>query len=301
MARIRSDTSDGQVGLLLLILLSLILLITQRDDALERRSTPLLTSDIQAPVALWIGTPFRALEGAVSDAENSRRALEENKALRAELSHLRSENDRLQAMRERLRRLESLMNVTEPGDIPETRIAVRAVSDASSPFVRSLLIASGQNSGVKEGQAVLSDTGMVGHVVSAGRNSARVLRLDDLNSRVAVKSQRSGARAILAGANADRPSLAFISDASQWAVGDRVVTSGDDGQLPQGLPIGSVGEHHDVILDFRARPVDWVFVIPYDPPTDASDVDLVSETEVTAEMDGLESGDAPILASGDEG
>lgn len=277
--------------MLLLILLSALLLITQREAALERRTTPLLASDIQAPVAAWLGSPFRQLEGAVEDAEEGRRALEENKALRAELAFLRAENNRLVAMRDRLQRLEDLLGVEQTADIPETRIAVRAVSDPSSPFVRSLLIGAGQASGVREGQAVLSDAGMIGHVVSAGRQSARVLRIDDLNSRVAVMSRRSGARAILAGSNTARPSLAFISDVDGWAEGDHVVTSGDDGQLPQGLPIGVVDPDGLVSLDFNADPVDWVFVLPYTPPVDPADVDL----DMNAEGESVDA-DTPIIA-----
>jgi rod shape-determining protein MreC len=259
-----------------MIVLSAVLLFTQRDAATERRSTPLLASDIQAPVAAWLSAPFRQLEGAVADVEGGRRALQENKALREELTSLRADNARLQAQQARLQRLEKLLAVDRTGDIPDYWISARAVSDPSGPFVRSLLIASGRESGVEEGYAVLSDAGLVGHVVSAGQRSARVLRLDDLNSRVAVISERSGARAILAGANNDRPTLAFVADQDGWQVGDRVLTSGDDGRLPQGLLVGKVlpGDRLAVELDFLATPIDWVFVLPYRQLADPDDVDI---------------------------
>jgi len=267
-----------------MIVLSAVLLLTQRDAATERRTTPSLASDVQAPVAAWLGAPFRKLEGAAADIEDSRRALEENKVLREELTILRAKNDQLLAQKARLRRLEKLLSVERTGDIPDRRIAARAVSDPSSPFVRSLLIASGRNNGVFDGYAVLSDVGLVGHVVSAGRRSARVLRLDDLNSRVAVMSQRSGARAILAGANDDRPTLAFVADPEGWQVGDRVITSGDDGRLPMGLPVGTVlpGDRLAVDLDFLASTIDWVFILPYEGLATPDDVDIeVSETDQT--------------------
>lgn len=285
MARSGSNKSEGQIGLLLMIVLSAVLLFTQRDAATERRTTPLLASDIQAPVAAWLGAPFRQLESAVADVEDGRRAVQENKALREELTNLRADNARLQAQQARLRRLEKLLAVDHTGDIPGRRISARAVSDPSSPFVRSLLIASGRESGVFDGYAVLSDAGLVGHVVSAGRRSARVLRLDDLNSRVAVISERSGARAILAGANNDRPTLAFVADPDGWLAGDRVLTSGDDGRLPQGLPIGTVlrGNRLAVDLDFLATPIDWVFVLPYAGLADPDDVDVVTPPVLAAD------------------
>lgn len=274
------------MGLLLMIVLSAVLLFTQRDAATERRTTPLLASDVQAPVAAFLGAPFRKLEGAVEDVEDGRRALLENRALREELTTLRADNTRLRAQQARLIRLETILAVELTGDIPDQRITARAVSDPSSPFVRSFLIGAGRNAGIQDGYAVLSDAGLVGHVVSAGRRSARVLRLDDLNSRVAVSSERSGARAILAGANDDRPTLAFVADVDGWRAGDRVLTSGDDGRLPQGIPIGTVlpGNRLAVALDFLEKPVDWVFVLPYEGLADPEDVDVV-EVEPSVEND----------------
>ncbi|WP_298911834.1 rod shape-determining protein MreC [uncultured Algimonas sp.] len=304
MARFGSNSSEGWLGLLLLILFSTGLLLTQRDNARERRTSAMLAGDVQAPVAAWLGQPFRKLEQALADADESRRALEENRALRRELVALRADNDRLTAARNRQKRLEALLAVELTGDIPDERIAARAVSDVSSPFVRSLLIGSGRDAGVRDGYAVISESGLVGHVVSAGRQSARVLRLDDLNSRVAVASDRSGARAILIGTNTDIPVLAFVADTERWAVGDRVVTSGDDGRLPQGLPVGTVtdGDPLTVRLDFHAEPVDWVFVLPFaglvdadDPELDDVDLDAAeetTETETAPPVDGGASGEA---------
>ena len=276
MAGLGSRRSEGRIGLLLLIVLSAVLLFTQREASTERRSTPLLASDVQAPIAAWLGKPFRSLETAVEDVENSRRALLENRALRDELVTLRAENTRLVARQARLQRLESLLAVGPTGDIPDKRISARAVSDPSSPFVRSLLIGSGRNTGIRDGYPVMSDMGLVGHIVSVGRNSARVLRLDDLNSRVAVTSERSGARAILRGANNSLPALSFVADPEGWKVGDRVMTSGDDGRMPQGLPVGTVlaGKRLSVDLDFLSKPVDWVYVMPYEGVADADDADV---------------------------
>lgn len=270
-----------------MIVLSAILLLTQRDAAVERRTTPLLASDIQAPIAMWLGTPFRKLEVAVADVEDSRRALEENKALRAELAGLRADMIRLEAMRHRQKRLEKLLSVDVLAEIPDQRIAVRAVADPSSPFVRSLLIGAGQTDGIAEGYPVLSEEGLVGHVVSAGRHSARVLRLDDLNSRVAVMNPRTEARAILAGENREYATLDFVADQMGWQTGDRVLTSGDDGRLPQGLPVGIVRENTGidfvVELDFQTRPIDWIFVLPYEPVANDEDLDDILDATIPGE------------------
>lgn len=261
----RIGSLEGRVGLLVLIVVSLVLLVSQRQDALTRRVSPQLVNDIQAPVAQWLSAPIRSVESYMANIEDNRRAGEENIALRTELTALRAETLRLQSMQLKLNRLESLLNVDVGVDMTDARITARVVSDPTSPFVRSYLLGAGRLSGVRDGLPVLSDAGLVGHIVATGQYSSRVLRLDDLNSRVAVMSERSGARAILAGANADTAELAFISDPEGWQVGDRVLTSGDDGRLPQGLPVGSVLEGAKrAALDFRQAPTDWVIIVPFE-------------------------------------
>ena len=169
----------------------------------------------------------------------------------------------------KLSRLEKILKVEIGTDIPDEKIAARAVSEIDGPFVRAALINAGVNKGIKIGHPVMTVDGLYGHVVRTGANSSRVLRLGDLNSRIAVMSSRSQARAILAGNNSDFPVISFMSDASAWAVGDVVITSGDDGVLPRGLPIGTVKRGAEntlgVELNVENKPIDWVWVYPFDP------------------------------------
>ncbi len=276
MARPNSGHSEGRLALLGLISAMAVLLFASRDAAVERRTSPTLTDDIQAPIAAFFGRPLRAVEASLASAEDRARALEENRELRKELAELRAESQRLGAMRLRLQRLEAMLGIERRGEIPADRITARVVSDPDGPFVRSYLLGTGRDAGVRDGYAVMSDAGLVGHVVSAGSRSARVLRLDDLNSRVAVMNPRNGARAILIGANDGTSALRFVTGEASFVIEDRIVTSGDDGRLPQGLPIGTMKTADDrflVTLDFTKRPVDWVVVLPTTPVADADDVE----------------------------
>lgn len=291
----RTASSGNRLGLIILIAVSLALLVSQRQESLERRDTPQLPNDIQAPVAEWLSAPIRSAETYMADMRDRRKASEENVALRAELTSLRAETLRLQSLQFKLDRLESLVDVDLGTEIEARHIAARVVSDPDSPFVRSYLLGAGTGDGVKDGLPVLSDAGLVGHIVTAGHRSSRVLRLDDLNSRVAVVSERSGARAILAGANKDVAELAFVSDADDWQVGDRVLTSGDDGRLPQGLPVGTVLEGaRTASLDFRRVPTDWVLILPFqaiaaisdDLVVDGASVDVRPVTEDSQDASG---------------
>jgi rod shape-determining protein MreC len=77
-------------------------------------------------------------------------------------------------------------------------------------------------------------------VTEVGDRAARVLMITDLNSRIPVAIDGNHDRAILAGDNTDRPQLAYVGPHTKINIGDRVVTSGDGGVFPPGMPVGTI-------------------------------------------------------------
>ncbi len=168
------------------------------------------------------------------------------------LDHLAQENARLLKENELLvqwqaaaRKLEqdnisfrSLLNIrSDPGI---SFVSARVIGDSGGPFVRTLILNAGALQGAERGQAVVNGEGVVGRIVAVGRQSARVLLLTDLNSRVPVIVEGSRLRGILAGNNTDSPELTFLPGGAKVAPGDRIVTSGHGGLFPPGLPVGVV-------------------------------------------------------------
>jgi rod shape-determining protein MreC len=148
----------------------------------------------------------------------------------------------------------------------------------------------GKKDNVQIGQAVMSDDGLVGHVILTSSNSSRVLRLDDLNSRIPVMSARSQSVAILAGDNRDDPRLLYVDEESDWEEGDIVMTSGDAGRLPRGLNVGRVISAEDGTLRVKItglqRHLDWVWIaqfkpiaLPLDEVVDSPETEIEIETE----------------------
>ena len=83
-----------------------------------------------------------------------------------------------------------------------------------------------------------------------------MLLLTDINSRVPVLVERTRDRAILAGDNSNRPQLLYLKPGLSIEVGDRVVTSGDGGAFPPGLPVGVIDRISDGVVSV-APFVDW--------------------------------------------
>ena len=249
-----------------------------------------------SPGLAVLSKPLRGAENLIEEFKDRSRALEENKSLREELYALREDKQRSQVMEMKLKRFEEILGANAGIDIPAKKIAARAVSEIEGPFVRSALINAGRKQGIEKGHPVMTVDGLYGHVLRVGPKSSRILLLGDLNSRISVMSMRSGARAILSGDNSQTPRLAFVGDRADWVDGDKVITSGDDGVLPRGLPIGSVKEQSPrkfvVNLNTNGKNSDWVWVYTF-VPTEAPEAETLDEGAEAA----LENVEAGVVAS----
>ena len=212
--------------------------------------------DTAAPTLSYLSMPFRGLETFVEARRARAQAFAENEELKAELRRLqdvRRERDEL------ARKLEALsLHTTMPPVEDHSIVLARAVSESRGPFARAALVNAGADKGVRPGSAVMSTNGLYGHVLRVGDSSARVLRLTDQSSRISVKSDRSDARAILAGDGESSPALAFVDNPDDFRENDTVLTSGDEGVLPEGLLVGAVDGAGRVTLAEAGRTADWV-------------------------------------------
>ncbi len=165
----------------------------------------------------------------------------------AENERLRQENERLIRWMQAARQLE-VENATLRAQleyVPEMApraVTARVIADTGGGFFHSLLINAGARHFVQRGQAVVSHAGVVGRIAEVGDRSARVLLMTDLNSRIPAIVESTGDRVIVTGNNSRWPAVTYLATNSPVSVGDRVVTSGDGGVFPPGLPIGTISE-----------------------------------------------------------
>lgn len=259
----------GRIVFAFLILLSILLFFAGQANDRVLEGTKTQAENAISPVMTYLTMPVRGFENFMADIRQRTQAHTENQRLKSELARLSDVEARANALAIKLSRFETILNVDVSSGIPEQKIAARAVMENNGPFVRSSLLNAGHSKGIRKGYAVMTVDGLLGHVVRVGQNSSRVLRLEDLNSRVSVMSVRSQSRAILTGDNSRNPKLSFLTENSDWTEGDVVITSGDDGVLPPGLPVGYVrpGKNSTFIVDLYVNDhhVDWVWVYPHNP------------------------------------
>ena len=126
------------------------------------------------------------------------------------------------------------------GDIGKRGIPARIVGRSPSAWVKTIVLDKGSNQGVTKGMAVLAREGVVGQVVSASPNAARVLLVSDMNSAVDAVMSNTRAHGIVSGTREGSCTLKYVERLDDVIIGDAVVTSGQDGIFPKDQVIGTV-------------------------------------------------------------
>lgn len=241
-------------ALLFLVTLAVAITILARADSpIVERSRAAVT-DAVTPILDFASRPV----GAVVDLLEGVQEL----AILAETNReLREANQRLRHWQAAAYRLDvenaALRDLLRMAPAPDSRfVTARVVADNGGAFVRSVLVNAGDRDGVAQGQAAVTGEGLAGRVAQVGHRSARVLLVTDMNSRIPVIVAGERERAVLAGDNGARPQLLYLGPRALVRHGDRVLTSGDGGVFPAGLPVGVVAEVDGG--EVRVQPfVDW--------------------------------------------
>jgi rod shape-determining protein MreC len=218
---------------------------------------------VVGPVGGVLAAPVRATGGVFGAVGAYFMAGSQNRQLRADLDAALTWRDETLALRRENARLRALLGLkTEP---PLPMVSAHTVLDARGPFSNSRLADAGAAEGVVEGNPVLSDHGLVGRVVGVGDQVSRVMLLTDVESRMPVMVARTNGRAILTGDGGPNPQLAYLRTHDALQEGDRILTSGDGGVAPRGLPVGTAVKGFDgawrVTLDADAEPIDFVRIL----------------------------------------
>jgi rod shape-determining protein MreC len=157
-------------------------------------------------------------------------------ALEAQVRDLSRFEQAAIAMQQRMDIYESLLNLQgepEPGSV-----TARAVREVDGPFAQTRLVNAGAAQGVVEGGIAINEKGLVGRVIDVGQRSSRILLVTDYNSRVPVVGEVSGVRALVFGERDGDGMLTDLPERPDFVEGERILTSGEGGLFPMGLPVG---------------------------------------------------------------
>jgi len=249
----------------LLVLLSAVMIVLGKADQVVLESLKNSVMDAAAPALDMLSRPSALVDTAVGRARDFLTVYQEN-------ARLAEENERLLGWQQAALKLASenaqLRDLLRVAPEPATSyVTARVIANSGGTYARSVIVNAGRENGVVRGEAAVTGEGLVGRVSEVGSRAARILLITDLNFCVSVIAEGSRQRAVLAGDNSEHPSLRYLEAGAAVRIGDRIVTSGQGGVFPPGLPVGVVavfnGELARVELFVELSRVDYLRLVDY--------------------------------------
>jgi rod shape-determining protein MreC len=259
-------TWTAAIALIVAAVVAIALLLSDRRETFQAEAygaTRKASDTVLAPVGDVLAAPGRWTGAGVDSISDYFGAVSENRRLKTELKEMRQWRDVAIALRDTNDRYRALLGLKTDPPIP--MVAARVVTDSRGPFANTRLANAGDEKGVKAGNPVMSENGLVGRVIGVTSGASRILLLTDIASRTPVMIDRTNSRAILTGDGGPNPRLDYLRGRDPVKEGDRILTSGDGGVIPRGLPVGTAVKGLDgrwrVVLASDRAAIDFVRIL----------------------------------------
>ena len=261
-------TWTAAVAVVVAIVVGVALLLSDRRETVQTQAYGVgrkVFDSADRPVAGVLAAPGGWARQLADYTQDYLFAASENRRLKQQVAELKGWRDTAIALKDMNARYRAILGLKTDPPIP--MVTGRVVLDSRGPFANTRLADIGSAQGVKVGNPVMSEHGIIGRVVGVTDQASRVLLLTDVASRTPVLIDRTDARAILLGDGGSNPRLAFLRGQSPVGNGDRVLTSGDGGVFPRGLPVGVAARGLDgqwrVRLDADLTAIDLIRVLEF--------------------------------------
>ena len=189
------------------------------------------------------GTSVKNFFGGSPEKEELRQRIEELKQKNKELV---SENAELRYVKEENNKLREFLDFSREKEFDQemARVVSHGSFISSQENQERILINKGEKDGIKKGAVVLSSKGMVvGKVAETHSSTAEIRFITNQNCELAATIQnRERTMGLIQGELGLTINMNYIPQTETVSVGDRVVTSGLEENIPAGLVIGEVKE-----------------------------------------------------------
>ena len=276
-------TWAAAIALIVAAVAATALLLSDRRETFKAEAygaTRRASDTVLAPVGDVLAAPGRWTGQGVDNIRDYFMAGSQNAQLKTELKEMRQWRDVAIALKNENDRYRTLLDLKTDPPIP--MVAARIVTDSRGAFADTRLANAGSEKGVKPGNPVMSENGLVGRVIGVTTGASRVLLLTDIASRTPVMNDRTNARAILTGDGGPNPRLDYLRGRDPIREGDRLLTSGDGGVLPRGLPVGTAVKGLDgrwrAVLASDTAAIDFVRILLFQDFTQVVNQKELAET-----------------------
>jgi rod shape-determining protein MreC len=246
MATVRTQREIRQKAPLWLIALLLanavIMAVDARDNQGQQRIVRVWTQTFASPIQSASSKAGGATSNFFREIFSFRSIAQENEQLKQRLSAVEGELENARRNAAENERLKGLLDLREKGTYQT--VPARVIARDASVWFNTITINRGSSSGVAVNMPVVSATGIVGRVITVSPFASQVMLVTDEKAGAGAVVGQVGESGAL-GSVKGRPDLGliemrYVSGLEKIAVGDYVMTTGQDGIYPPGLNVGEV-------------------------------------------------------------
>ena len=236
-AFLRKGTKQ-KFSLFVLILISVALLSLEFFHIKPLNTFRALTKDFIYRSSFIINLPFQSISKSIEEVQNHFEMYREYGTLKKTIKNTSAIENEIKFYKAENRELKKI--IEEESNLIDEILVSKVLIDKKSPFLKSIIINKGFNFGIEKGMAVLDGFYMVGRITEVNYLSSRALLISDLNSKIPVMIEPSGAKAIMSGTGKNYAILDFLPKNQKLENDNIVYTSGSDGIFSAGIPIGKI-------------------------------------------------------------
>ena len=223
----------GLIGIIITIIVLILLVVLSNMDTQKLSSAENVFSYLVMPIQnglTYLKNKITGNNSFFSDVEHLKAENEDLKKKNSELEQSLREYEILKAENEKYKEYS-----TVPGYVINRDI---------SNYSNTIIINVGKNDGIEPNMTVISDRGLVGHILSVTDTTAKVQTIIDTASSVSSTMSTTRDTIIVSGTLDDKSMLkaTYIPTEATLVQGDNVETSGLGGIYPKGIHIGTISQ-----------------------------------------------------------
>ena len=225
-------------SLLALIIASIILLSLEAVNSKSLNFVRSTIKDVVYRISFVASIPGDSITSAFTNIQNYFEVYEQYEIVKSKLQQLENQQNQVNYLKIENDKLKKIIDNSDIYNYES--VTTKVLVDKKSPFLKSVILNKGFDSGFKKGMPVLDGPYFVGRITEVNYLSSRALLINDLNSKIPVLIEPMGYQAIMSGTGDKPVLLEFLPKNYQLEVGNVVYTSGTGGIFFPGIPIGRI-------------------------------------------------------------
>tara|TARA_B110000459_G_C16622847_1_gene502936 strand:- start:1746 stop:2570 length:825 start_codon:yes stop_codon:yes gene_type:complete len=184
-------------------------------------------------------SPVQMYEFLIENLQSRSNLIKENKSLQLEMMVMQAKMHELTNAGKENKVLKELLSSS--GAINSDFAVAEVIAQHVDSAKKYIVIDKGSEDDAYIGQAAVDTKGVIGNIVEISAHNSRVLLITDKNNAIPVQND-AGNRSIVVGSEISDLSMLDITETNNFAVGQKLYTSGLGSRYMRGYPVGIISE-----------------------------------------------------------